>query len=69
MLKKFPFSDSLLKNLEILNPESTYSHDVSSVIDFSKKFPQIGLTDSSSLDKLREEFLDLKLSPADQPPH
>ncbi len=68
MLKKFPFSDSLLKNLEILNPESTYSHDVSSVIDLSKKFPQIGLTDSSSLDKLREEFLDLKLSPADQPP-
>ena len=68
MLKKFPFGDSLLKDLEIVNPESSCSRDISAIIDLSKRFPQIGLTDSGSLDKLREEFLDFKLSPADHPP-
>ena len=67
MLKKFPFNDSLLKNFEIINPEATCSNHISAIIDLSKRFPQIGLTDSISLDKLREEFMDFKLSPANLP--
>ena len=67
MLKMLPFSDSLLKNLEIINPEATCSNNISAVVDLSKRCPHIGLTDSSSLDKLREEFMDFKLSPADLP--
>ena len=41
--------------------------NISAVVDLSKRCPHIGLTDSSSLDKLREEFMDFKLSPADLP--
>ena len=67
MFKKFPFNDSLLKKKEIINPEATCSNHISAVIDLSKRFQQIGLTDSSSLDKLWEEFMDFKLSPADLP--
>ena len=67
MLKKFPFNDSLLKKLEIINPEATCSNNISAIIDPSKRFPQIGLTDSSSLGKLWEKFMDFKLSPVDLP--
>ena len=67
MHKNFPFNDSLLKKLEMIIPEATCSNLISAVIDLSKRFLQIGLTDSTSLDKLREEFMDFKLSQADVP--
>ena len=37
------------------------------MVSLAKRFPQIGLADANSLDQLREEFLDFKLSPTDFP--
>ena len=68
MLKKIPFGDTLLKELDIINPESVCLYDFSVLVSLSKRFPQLGLTDASSQDILREEFMDFKLSPADHPP-
>ncbi len=68
MLKKFSFGDSLLKDLGIINPELVSSYSVSTVIKLGKRFPQVGLSDTHSLDKLREEFMEFSLSPADHPP-
>ena len=42
MLKKFPFGDSLLKDLGIINPESTCSYEFSTVKTLAKRFPQLG---------------------------
>ena len=67
MLAKFPFGDSLLKNLGVLQQEKTASYDVHTILSLAKRFPQIGLADAESLDQLREEFLDFKLSPTDLP--
>lgn len=67
MLSKFPFGDSLLKNLGVLQPEKTASYDVDTILSLAKRFPQLGLADAESLDQLREEFLDFKLSPTDLP--
>ena len=68
MLKKFPFGDSLLKDLEIINPESVNTYFFPTVLSLAKRFPQIGLSESSKLDKLWEEFMDFKLSPVHHPP-
>ena len=65
--KKFPFADSLLRDLGVLQPEKTSSYDVSTVLKLAKRFPQLDLTDSASLDKLREEFTDFCISPGDLP--
>lgn len=65
MLKKFPFSDSLLKNLGILLPDKARSYDVSVVSSLAKRFPQLGLTSSEAIDHLKEEFTDFLLSPMD----
>jgi hypothetical protein len=67
MLQKFPFGDSLLKNLSALQPDktSTFSDDV--LLGLAKRFSQLGLADANSLDCLREEFLDFCLSPSDLP--
>ena len=67
MLQKFPFADSLLKDLGVLQPEKTSSYDISTVLKLAKRFPQLDLTDSASLDKLREEFTDFCISPGDLP--
>ena len=67
MLQKFPFGDSLLKDLGILQPEKTASYSVETVLGLAKRFPQLELADVISLDQLREEFTDLKLSPEDLP--
>ena len=67
MLSKFPFGDSLLKNLGVLQPEKTAAYDVDTILSLAQCFPQIGLADAKSLDQLREEFLDFKLSPTDLP--
>ena len=39
----------------------------STIVTLAKRFPQMGLSISRSLDKLREEFMDLSLSPSDHP--
>ena len=67
MTKNFPFNDTLLKDLAILQPEKTSDRDVSIVIKLAKRFPQLQLNTPAILDKLREEFLDFQLSPDDLP--
>lgn len=67
MLNKFPFGDTLLKDLSVLQPENTSSFPFSTVASLAKRFPQIELSDSASLDRLKEEFEDFKLSPGDLP--
>ena len=57
-LKNFPFGDSFLKDLGIINPQSTSTYEFSTVRTLTKRFPQLGLAESSSLDTLREEFMD-----------
>ena len=42
----------------MLQPEKASSFLPSIIVRLAKRFPQIGLADSSSLDQLREEFLD-----------
>ena len=64
MLNKFPFGDTLLKDLSVLQPSS---FPFSTVASLAKRFPQIELSDSASLDRLKEEFEDFKLSPGDLP--
>ncbi len=67
MKQKFPFHDSLLKDLGVLQPEKTASYSVSTVLGLAKRFPQLGLSEAASLDQLREEFMDFQLSPANLP--
>ena len=61
--QKFPFGDTLLKDLGILQPQKAASYPVSTVVRLAKRFPQLGLADSASLS---EEF-DFTLSPSDLP--
>ena len=68
MLKKFPFGDSLLKDLGILQPNRVHLYMFETVVKFAKRFPQLSLDDSQSIDCLREEFMDFLLSPGDLPP-
>lgn len=63
MLKKFPFGDTLLSDLGILQPEKASSYEVSTVLRLAKKFPQLDLSTSEQLSHLREEFSDFLLSP------
>ena len=67
MLQKFPFRDSLLKDLGVLQPNKTSSYPVSTLLDLAKRFPQLDLANTESLDQLREEFIDFSLSPGDLP--
>ena len=67
MPQKFPFEDTLLKDLGVVQPDQTTSNSVDTIIRLAKHFPQLGLADSASLDHLREEFLDFCLSPMDLP--
>lgn len=70
MLKKFPFGDSLLKTLAIMNPDKAATFPANTVVSLAKRFPQLGLSDSESLRCLQQEFLDFTLSPSDLPtPH
>lgn len=68
MLKKFPFGDSLLHDLGILQPEKTSAYPATSVLQLAKKFPQLGLSTSQSLHLLKEEFNDFLLSPSELEP-
>lgn len=49
----------------ILQPEKAASYPVWTIIGLPKRFPQLGLADSESLDQLKEDFLDFTLSPSD----
>ena len=70
MLNKFPFGDTLMKNLGILNPDKAISFPSATVVELAERFPQLCLADSESLRCLKEEFMDFTLSPADLPtPH
>ena len=48
-------------------PEKASSYPANTIIRLAKRFPQLELSDSNSLDQLREEFLDYTLSPMDLP--
>ena len=68
MFKKFPFGDTILKDLGIVQPNKTDSYTVNTIHRLAKRFPQIELASSDSLDHLAEEFTDFLLSPSDLPP-
>ena len=65
MLVKFPFGDSLMKNLRIIQLEHTSSFSFNTITSLAKLFPSIGLNDAVYLQNLKEQFLDFKLSPND----
>ena len=67
MLKRFPFGDSIFQDLGIINPDQVCSYDFTTVERFAKHFPQLNLNVSQSIDYLRIEFMDFKLSPAELP--
>lgn len=50
-----------------LQPEKTPTYSVDTILNLAKRFPQLGLADSESLDHLQEEFMDFTLSPHDLP--
>ena len=51
MLKKFPFGDSILKDLDIINQDK-FCMCSSTTESLPKRFPQLGLADSTTLDIL-----------------
>ncbi len=68
MIQKFPFGDSLFRDLEILLPTKlTSTTTISIALKLAERFPQLEISDTFSLDKLREECLDYTLSSADLP--
>lgn len=46
MIQKFPFGDTFLKDLGMLQPEKTSSFSPATILHLAKRFPQIGLADS-----------------------
>ena len=67
MLVKFPFGDSLMKDLRIIQPEHTSLFSFNTITSLTKRFPPIGLNDAISLQNLKEQFQDFKLFPNDLP--
>jgi len=61
------FSDTILKDLGIINPLQTNSYSFDTVACLAKHFEQLGIVGSESIDSLREEFSDFTLSPVDLP--
>ena len=51
----------------IINPDQVCSYDFTTVEGLAKRFPQLSLNDSQSLDSLKIEFMDFKHSPAELP--
>ena len=51
MLKKFPFGDSLLKEFEIVNPESAKTFSFSTLVSLARRF-QFGPSEFFKLDML-----------------
>ena len=56
-----------MKDLGIINPNDACTYTFSIVESLAKCFPQLGLDDSASINALRDEFMDFKLSPAEHP--
>ncbi len=56
MLKKFPFRDTILKDLGIINPDMFCTYNFTTIQTLAKRFPQLELADSASIDALRSEF-------------
>jgi hypothetical protein len=67
MLKKFPFNDSMLNDLGILQPDKVHQFKSDTVVKLAKRFPQLGLDNPQSIGRLREEFMDFILSAKDLP--
>ena len=63
MLVKFPFGDSLMKDLRIIQPEHTSSFSFNTINSLAKRFPPIGLNDVVSLQNLKEQFQDFNFLP------
>ncbi len=68
MQKKFPFGDSLLNDLGILQPNKASTYEANTVLRLAKKFPQLELDTPERLDQLKEEFSDFLLSPSEIQP-
>ena len=66
-LQKFPFGDTILQDLGIVQPTKTKSYTVSTIKRLAKRFPQIKLDSPDSLHLLAQEFTDFLLSPEDLP--
>ena len=62
MLNKFPFGDSLLHDLLVLNPTKVLGCKVDILVSLAKRFPQLKLDAPSDIDTLKEEFRDFCLS-------
>jgi hypothetical protein len=67
MLKKFPFGDSLMKDLGVLQPNKVTTYTVDVLLKLAKRFPQLHLDEEDTLSLLKEEYLDFTLSPEDVP--
>ena len=65
LFKKFPFGDTILQDLGIVQPTKTKSYTVSTIKRLAKRFPQIELDSPDSLHLLAQEFTDFLLSPED----
>ena len=66
MLVKFPFGN-LLKYLRIIQLEHISSFSFNTITSLAKCFPPVSLNDAVSLQNLKEQFQDFKLSPNDLP--
>ena len=67
MLKKFPFGDSLLCDLLVLNPTKVSGCKIDILVSLAKHFPQLKLDATSDIDTLKEEFRDFCLSSSELP--
>ena len=67
MLKKFPFGDSLLHDLLVLNPTKVSGCKVDILVSLAKRFPQLKIDAPSDIDTLKEEFRDFCLSSSELP--
>ena len=65
--KNFPFGDTILQDLGIVQPTKTKSYTVSTINRLAERFPQIELDSPDSLHLLAQEFTDFLLSPEDLP--
>ena len=63
----FPFGDTILQDLGIVQPTKTKSYTVSTIKRLAKRFPQIELDSPDSLHLLAQEFTDFLFSPEDLP--
>ncbi len=67
MFKKFPFGDTILQDLGIVQPIKTKSYTEDTIKRLAKRFPQIELNSPDSLHLLVQEFTAFLLCPEDLP--